>query len=181
MTFTKLDYCQYLLSSPINYTVTNLADHIEGISHDRINRYLRGEKLTPRLLWDNVQSLIQVSENAFVLFDDTVLDKHHARAIELMRRQYSGNEHRVIRGIGLISCVYVNANTRQFWVIDYRLYDPDGDGHSKLEHVAEMPFGLRLRRELSRTLRSKAQWRFLQQTTAVCNGVDCIVGMRPKS
>lgn len=55
MSFTKLDYCQYLLSSPINYTVTNLADHLEGISHDRINRYLRGEKLMPRLLWDNVK------------------------------------------------------------------------------------------------------------------------------
>jgi hypothetical protein len=47
MSFTKLDYCQYLLSSPINYTITNLADHLEGISHDRINRYLRGEKLIP--------------------------------------------------------------------------------------------------------------------------------------
>jgi hypothetical protein len=48
MRFTKLDYCQYLLSSPINYTVKNLADHLDGVSHDRINRYLRGEKLTPR-------------------------------------------------------------------------------------------------------------------------------------
>jgi hypothetical protein len=49
-----------------------------------------------------------------------------------------GNEHRVIRGIGLISCLYVNVNTGQFWVIDYRLYNPDGDGNSKLDHVQEM-------------------------------------------
>mgnify|MGYP001792606172 CR=1 FL=1 len=55
MSFTKLDYCQSLLSSPVNYTVTNLADHLDGISHDRINRYLRGEELTPRLLWENAQ------------------------------------------------------------------------------------------------------------------------------
>jgi hypothetical protein len=138
MRFTKLDYCQYLLSSPINYTVTNLANHLDGVSHDRINRYLRGEKLTPRLLWDNIALLMQPSENAYVLFDDTVLDKRYSGAIELARRQYSGNEHRVIRGIGLISCVYVNGETGQFWVIDYRLYDPDGDGQSKLDHVAEM-------------------------------------------
>jgi hypothetical protein len=138
MRFTKLDYCQYLLSSPINYTVTNLADHLDGVSHDRINRYLRGEKLTPRLLWDNVALLMQPSENAYILFDDTVLDKRYSASIELTRRQYSGNEHRVIRGIGLISCVYVNGETGQFWVIDYRLYDPDGDGQSKLAHVAEM-------------------------------------------
>jgi len=137
MRFTKLDYCQYLLSSPINYTVTNLANHLDGVSHDRINRYLRGEKLTPRLLGENVALLIRPSQNAYILFDDTVLDKRYSASIELARRQYSGNEHRVIRGIGLISCVYVNGETGQFWVIDYRLYDPDGEGQSKLEHVAE--------------------------------------------
>jgi hypothetical protein len=142
MGFTKLDYCQYLLSSPINFTVTNLADHLDGISHDRINRYLRGEKLTPRLLWENVQPLLQPSPNAYLLFDDTVLDKRHSSSIELTRRQYSGNEHRVLRGIGLVSCVYVNGETGQFWVIDYRLYDPDGDGQSKLDHVSEMLKGV---------------------------------------
>ncbi|MEM9566846.1 MAG: transposase [Cyanobacteria bacterium P01_E01_bin.34] len=76
--------------------------------------------------------------NAYLVIDDTVLDKHHARSIELTRRQYSGNEHRVIRGIGLVSCLYVNSQTGQFWVIDYRLYDKERDGQSKLEHVAEM-------------------------------------------
>jgi hypothetical protein len=30
---------------------THLADHLETISHDQINRYLRREKLTPCLLW----------------------------------------------------------------------------------------------------------------------------------
>ena len=49
MRFTKLNYCQYLLSSQINYTLTHLADHVETISHDLINRYLRKEKLTPKL------------------------------------------------------------------------------------------------------------------------------------
>jgi hypothetical protein len=142
MSFSKLDYCQYLLSSPVNYTVTNLAEHLDGISHDRINRYLRDEKLSPRLLWENVKGSVQPSESGYVLFDDTVLDKQHSSSIELSRRQYSGNEHRVIRGIGLISCVYVNAESRQFWVIDYRLYDPDGDGHSKLEHVSAMLNGV---------------------------------------
>jgi hypothetical protein len=44
MKFTKLDYCQYLLSSQINYTLTNLAEHLENISHDKINSYLKNEK-----------------------------------------------------------------------------------------------------------------------------------------
>ena len=58
MRFTKLNYCQYLLSSQINYTLTNLAEHLEQISHDKINRYLKNEKLTPRILWDNVKDLL---------------------------------------------------------------------------------------------------------------------------
>ena len=138
MTFTKLDYCQYLLSSQTNFTLTHLADHLQQFSHDTINRYLSGEKLTPRLLWDNVKPSIEADAAGYLLIDDTVLDKRFSQAIELVRRQYSGNEHRVIRGIGLISCLYVNAVTGQFWVIDYRLYNPDGDGNSKLDHVQDM-------------------------------------------
>lgn len=138
MRFTKLNYCQYLLSSQINYTLTNLADHLEATTHDQINRYLRREKLTPRLLWENVKLLIQVSEKAYIIFDDTVLDKRYSEDIELTRRQYSGNEHRVLRGIGVVNCVYVNPETGQFWVIDYRIYEPDGDGKTKLDHVLEM-------------------------------------------
>ena len=37
MKFTKLDYCQYLLCSQINYTITNLAENLENISHDKIH------------------------------------------------------------------------------------------------------------------------------------------------
>ena len=55
-----------------------------------------------------------------------------------MRRQYSGNAHAVIKGIGVVTCVYVNPATDQFWLIDYRIYDPDGDGKTKLDHVHEM-------------------------------------------
>lgn len=146
--FTKLDYCQYLLSSQINYTVTNLADHIDSFSHDTINRYLRWEQLTPRLLWDNVKNKIPRVATAYLIFDDTVIDKRYSQKIELTRRQYSGNEHRVIRGIGLVSCVYVNPETSQFWVIDYRIYDPDGDAKTKLDHVADMLKGLIYHKQL---------------------------------
>jgi hypothetical protein len=138
MKFTKINYCQYLLSSQINYTITNLAEHLQNVSHDRINRYLRKEKLTPSLLWENVQPSLKTDQDGYIIFDDTVLDKRYSSEIEISRRQYSGNEHRVIEGIGLVSCVYVNSTTRQFWVIDYRIYDPEGDGKTKIIHVKEM-------------------------------------------
>jgi hypothetical protein len=125
MRFTKLNYCQYLLSSQINYTLTNLAEHLEQISHDQINRYLKNEKLTPRILGDNVKDLIEINDHAYLVFDDTVIDKRYAVEIEPSQRQYSGNEHGVIQGIGLVNCVYVNHEIGKFWVVDYRIYDPE--------------------------------------------------------
>lgn len=132
------NYCQYLLSSHINYTQTYYADHVEGLSHDRINRYLSGAKLKPSHLWKQVKSDIIQSPNGFILFDDTVLDKQHSHKIEPVRLQYSGNAHGLIKGIGVVTCVYVNPDTDQFWAIDYRIYDPDKDGKSKLDHMKEM-------------------------------------------
>jgi len=135
---TRLDYCQYLLVSQINYTLTNFAEHSEKFSHDVLNRYLDGEKLSPKLTWENVQNQVVETPKGFLVFDDTVADKDFSHKVELVRRQYSGNAHTVIKGIGIVTCVYVNPEADQFWIIDYRIYDPDGDGKTKLDHMQDM-------------------------------------------
>jgi hypothetical protein len=135
---TCLDYCQYLLATQINYTLTNFADHSSKFSHDQINRFLKGEKITPRLIWDNVESQLVTTESGYLIFDDTVLDKNFSFKIELVRRQYSGNAKKVIKGIGVVTCIYVNPVIDQFWLIDYRIYEPDNDGKTKLEHAQDM-------------------------------------------
>jgi len=45
------------------------------------------EKLTPRLLWDNVKEVIEIDEEAYLIFDDTVIDKRYSEEIELTRWQ----------------------------------------------------------------------------------------------
>jgi len=135
---TRLDYCQYLLVSQINYTLTNFAEHSEKFSHDALNRYLNGEKLSPKLTWENVQNQVIQMLKGFLVFDDTVAHKDFSHKVELVRRQYSGNAHAVIKGIGIVTCVYVNPEVDQFWIIDYRIYDPDGDGKTKLDHMQDM-------------------------------------------
>ncbi len=137
-TVSRLDYCQYLLVSQINYTLTNFAEHSEKFSHDALNRYLDGDKLSPKLTWENVENQVVQTPKGFLIFDDTVADKIFSRNIELVRRQYSGNAHGVIKGIGIVTCVYVNSEWDQFWIIDYRIYDPGGDGKTKLDHVQDM-------------------------------------------
>ncbi len=135
---TRLDYCQSLLVTQINYTLTHFAEHTERFSHDAINRYLHGERITPRLGWNHVRDQVVPTPQGYIVFDDTVLDKNYSAAIALVRRQYSGNAQAVIKGIGVVTCVDVNPEIDQFWVIDYRIYDPAGDGHSKLDHGHEM-------------------------------------------
>ncbi len=85
-----------------------------------------------------VRKELVLSEDGYILFDDTVLDKNHSFAIELVRRQWSGNAKKVIKGIGLVTCVYVNPDIDKFWVIDYRIFDPARDGRSKLDHLLDM-------------------------------------------
>jgi hypothetical protein len=132
------DYCQFLLASQVNYTLTYFADHSRGFSHDAATRYLGGDRLRPSELWKQVKGEVVINSKGCLIFDDSVLDKNHSREIEGVYQQYSGNEHRIIRGIGLISCVYVNPETEDFWVIDYRIYDPETDGKNKHQHVSDM-------------------------------------------
>jgi hypothetical protein len=127
-----------LLSSQINYTLTYFADHVDEWSHDMITRYLRGDRIPPRLVWENVQPDVMLSSHGYVVFDDTVVDKRYSSQIEVVRRQYSGNAKCMIKGIGVVSCVYVKPEIDRFWIIDYRIYHPEGDGTSKLQHVQDM-------------------------------------------
>ncbi|RKU11744.1 transposase, partial [Candidatus Poribacteria bacterium] len=135
---TRLDYCQYLLTTRVNYTLTHYADHCERFSHDQINRYLAGDRLPPRLVWESVQPHLVQTPDGYIIFDDTILDKRHAQDIAFAQKQYSGNAHTTINGIGVVTCVYVNPELDRYWIIDFRIYDKQGDGKSKLDHVQDM-------------------------------------------
>ena len=132
------EYCQFLMVSQKNYTCTNFADHHDSLSHDRINRYLKDAKLSPRMIWEKAEGDVVPHLNAYLLFDDTVVDKDFSHSIELVRKQYSGNAHSIIKGIGVVTCVYVNPELNRYWIIDMRIFAPENDGKSKLDHVKDM-------------------------------------------
>jgi hypothetical protein len=131
-------YGQFLLSSQINYTCTYLSEHLEGVTHDNVNYFLKTTKLSPRQLWKTVRSEIVLSVNGYIIFDDTVLSKIYSQKISLVRKQYSGNVHGIIKGIGVVNCLYYNPDLDRYWLIDYRIFAPDLDGKSKLDHVMDM-------------------------------------------
>ena len=77
-------------------------------------------------------------EDQYVIFDDTVLEKRNTKKIEIARNQYSGAKGKVTTGIGVVSLVYYNPEIDRYWVIDYRIYQPDQDGKSKIDHLLDM-------------------------------------------
>ena len=135
---SKKDYVEYLISTPFNYTCTNMADHKDPLSHDMVNRFLNKEHFHSGHLWDLVASYIDDKPDAFLLVDDSVQDKRYARFIELAKRQYSGNEHGTVNGINLVNLVHSTGNDGDFFPIDYRIYHPETDLKTKNDHFQDM-------------------------------------------
>jgi len=135
---TKNQYIEYLLSTPINYTCSNLSEHLEKVSHDSVTDFLQNQKFTPKELWELVKNRIDDSEEAFLLVDDSVQNKRYSQVIETVKLQYSGNEHGLVKGIGLVNLVHTNGSLGDFYPINYRVYNPDSDGKTKNEHFQEM-------------------------------------------
>jgi len=133
---TKRTYVEYLISTPVNYTCSNLAKHLEEVSHDAVTDYLGRDQLKARHVWELARQLIKDSPNAYLIVDDSVQDKRHSRQIELVKHQYSGNEHEVVRGMGVVNLVH--SDGQNYYPIDYRIYAPDADGKTQNDHFREM-------------------------------------------
>jgi hypothetical protein len=134
---TKKQYVEYLVSTPKNCTCTYLAEHLEDVSHDVVNDFLHAKRFLPREVWKLVKDRIEDSQDACLIVEDSVQDKRYSRFIELVRAQYSGNEHRVVKGIGVVNLVH-SGGQGDFYPIDYRVYAPEVDGKTKNQHFQEM-------------------------------------------
>lgn len=138
---TKKKYIDYLVSTPLNYTCSNLADHQPGsfpMSHDVVSNFLKRERFTPGQLWQTVAPHINDRSDGFLIIDDSVQDKQYSKFIDLVKRQYSGNVHGIIRGIGIVNLVHTSGEDNDFFPVDFRIYDDKTDGKTKNAHFREM-------------------------------------------
>jgi hypothetical protein len=133
----KEQYIEFLISTPINYTCTHLADHLSGISHDSITDFLRSQRITAQSVWSSAKMLIRDTTDSFLIVDDSVQEKPHARAIELVAAHYSGNKHGVVRGIDIVNLVH-SSGDGDYYPIDYRIYAPDYAKDTKNDYFLAM-------------------------------------------
>jgi hypothetical protein len=139
MRTTLQKYGQFLLHSQIKYTCDYLANATDGeISGDDVERFLKKAVVKPSFIWERLQSQIVLSPNGRIIFDDSVMEHQGAKMIENAYKQYCGNTHSIITGIGVINCVYYNPELQEYWLIDFRIYDKKKDGHTKIDHAKNM-------------------------------------------
>jgi len=85
-----------------------------------------------------VQPLLRDSPEAFLLVDDGVQDKRYSKFMELAKRQYPGNAHGMVTGIGLVNLGHSSGEAGDSLPLDYRVYAPDGDQLTKNDHFLAM-------------------------------------------
>jgi hypothetical protein len=137
--FKELDYIDFLVGAQVLYTCKEAAlvqpEEKGSIAHDAINRMLYRLEADPNKLWEEAKVHVSLRKGILVI-DDTLLLKLYAKKIELAHPQWSGRDHRVENGIGLISLVWTDGDA--VIPIDYRIYDIDKDGLTKNNHCQNM-------------------------------------------
>lgn len=137
MKMTAAIFRNFLLHSQINYTCEYLGYHSD-FSGDSIERFLKKSRAKPSFLWERVKENIDFSDNGYLIIDDTVLAHLDGGKIECVKKQWSGAKHAVVNGIGVINLVYYNPDVNRYWLVDFRVYDPDRDHKTKNTHAKEM-------------------------------------------
>lgn len=126
-----------MLSEPKHGGCCRLAEILEGVSHDSVNRFLLRERYEPKDLFDIARSNINV-KGGILSVDDTVLEKLYSvpKYAELIGYFWSGKYHKTIKGINLITLYYSDADGNAV-PVNYRLYDRQ-EKKTKNDYFREM-------------------------------------------
>lgn len=133
-----LDYINFLLATPSAASATEAArvqpSKANAPAHDAFTRLLHRLEPDPETLWLEAKPQVDLARGVLVL-DDTVLDKPHARHIDLVGRHWSGKHKKVVRGIDLVSLVWTDGD--RIVPCDYRVYH-DAKAATKNDHFRAM-------------------------------------------
>ena len=138
MKCSKSLYQSYLQVTSVRHSGVALSEvsPVE-LSHDSVSYWLKQSSCKPALVWKQTQHLIR-DRQGVLIYDDSVIDKQRSEKIELVKSQYSGNAHGVIKGIGMVNAVWKAIDSDEYLPVDFRIYDKDSDGKTKNDHFREM-------------------------------------------
>ncbi len=130
-------YTLFLLAESKYPGCTRLAEIMEDLSHDSVNRFLLREQYEPKDLFDEIKLKINLV-GGILSGDDTVIDKPHSdpKITELIGYYYSGRHHRAVKGIQLITLYYTDVSGKSI-PVNYRIYNKQ-EGKTKNDYLQEM-------------------------------------------
>ncbi len=136
---TDLYYISFLVAAQCDVSCVKAAEcyseNVLVIAHDKINRFLTRQSLTPETLWNEVKQFVE-KRSGWLILDDTVIDNIHLKHIELTYYQWSGKHHKIVK-----------RDRPQYSVLDrwgqypslrLPVYDKDGDVMSKNDYFRQM-------------------------------------------
>lgn len=102
-------YADYLISSFGPTTATGLSRLLScGLSHDKITRFLSGQQMTSRHLWQIVKPLVRQvqSEQAVVVIDDSLIEKPYTDENDLVAWHYDHTKGTNVKGLNFLTSLY---------------------------------------------------------------------------
>ena len=86
---SKKLYQSYLQASSVRYSGLSLSEVSPiDLSHDSVSFWLKTSKYQPSEVFKQTKDIIGNKEG-YLVFDDSVLDKHRSKKIDLVNSQYS--------------------------------------------------------------------------------------------
>ena len=132
-------YCKFLERTSSRYSALSLSEvapEFMALSHDSISRWLREAKVQPKDLWEVAKKEV-ANRDGILVFDDVVINKSRSQKMELVNWQYSGAEHGIVKGIGVVNALW-QTSEEEYTPIDYRIWNPPEDGKTKNNHFRDM-------------------------------------------
>ena len=130
-------YCTFLKVTSKRYSALSLSEvsPVE-LSHDSISRWLENTHCQPKDFWSAAAPHVRETKGV-IIADETILNKSRSEKIKLVRWQYSGTEHNIVRGIGMLNFLWVDEK-EEICPMDLRIYEPKEDGKTKNDHFREL-------------------------------------------
>lgn len=130
-------YTLFLIGNGNRYSGVEMAKALKEKSHapahDSISRWLLEQTFGPTDLWARVRE--SVDRESSLIVDDSTLDKRWSPNNELVGFHWSGNAHKVIRGISLVNLLATHGEA--CIPVDYRVYESNGK-KNKNDHFLDM-------------------------------------------
>lgn len=102
-------YTDYLIFQTGYATATGLSALLPNdISHDKVTRFLNGDKLGSKDLWSYVKTDLRLHESkadGVLILDDTIEEKPYTDENELICWHYSHTKGGHIKGVNILSCL----------------------------------------------------------------------------